>query len=135
MKTYTSSDKTIMKVMGHTQLSTDLHYQHAIDSENAKILEGMEHDIRDLHRSPNSEKVVYEDVPRQQPGTTSQSSAMPTDDAESTPELMSEYVKSMPLNTQVAFLEAMTDDARTAILDVLPFGVAKKILAHMSEKA
>ena len=41
----------------------------------------------------------------------------------------------MPLNTQVAFLEAMTDDVRTAILDVLPFGVAKKILAHMSEKA
>ena len=50
-------------------------------------------------------------------------------------EPMSEYVKSMPLNTQVAFLEAMTDDVRTAILNVLPFGVAKKILAHISEKA
>lgn len=135
MKTYTNSDKTIMKVMGHTQLSTDLHYQHAIDSENAKILEGMEHDIRGLHRSPNSEKVVYEDAPRQQLGMTSQLPATPIDDAESTPELMSEYVKSMPLNTQVAFLEAMTDDVRTAILNVLPFGVAKKILAHISEKA
>ena len=66
---------------------------------------------------------------------TSQLPATPIDDAESTPELMSEYVKSMPLNTQVAFLEAMTDDVRTAILNVLPFGVAKKILAHTSEKA
>ena len=70
----------------------------------------MEHDIRGLHRSPNSEKVVYEDAPRQQLGMTSQLPATPIDDAESTPELMSEYVKSMPLNTQVAFLEAMTDD-------------------------
>lgn len=46
MKAYSSSDATVMSMMGHSQLSTDMHYQHELDSEAEKIISGMEQDYQ-----------------------------------------------------------------------------------------
>ena len=47
MKTYTHSDKTVMEFAGHERLDTDRHYQHALEPERRKIIEGMEAEARE----------------------------------------------------------------------------------------
>lgn len=46
MKSYTYSDKTVMEFAGHERLDTDRHYQHALEPERRKILDGMESEAR-----------------------------------------------------------------------------------------
>ena len=46
MKSYTYSDKTIMEFAGHERLDMDRLYQHAVETERRRIIEGMEADAR-----------------------------------------------------------------------------------------
>lgn len=106
MKAYTNSDKTVMRIMGHTQLSTDLHYQHALDSENQKILQGMEADFQ----AAQQKSARTDQDPSTQSLTGPQSSAELQD--------LAKDLENMPLNVRVNVLTALDADRRSTVLSL-----------------
>lgn len=62
MKKYTSSDKTVMGVAGHIRLDTDRHYQHQLESERRKIIDGIEREAEESGISTPAEAAPDADV-------------------------------------------------------------------------
>ena len=55
MAAYTKSDKTVMDMAGHSRSDTDLYYQHAINSEKEKVVDGIEDEVRDYEAGQSFE--------------------------------------------------------------------------------
>lgn len=116
MKTFTSSDKTVMSIMGHSQLATDLHYQHALSSEREKIVDGMERDfISAQQHSATIEKSTTD--------STAGPSALPAQQASDS---------SDELHTLAKTLESMAPNVRLTVLKNLDTGKRTRVLALFS---
>lgn len=123
MKSYTNSDKTVMRIMGHTQLSTDLHYQHALDSENQKILQGMEADFQ----AAQQKSARTDQDPSTQSLTGPQSSAELQD--------LAKDLENMPLNVRVNVLTALDADRRSTVLSLFSQDTQVETMRELFSKA
>lgn len=123
MATYTNSDKTVMRIMGHTQLNTDLHYQHALEGESQKILQGMEADFHAARQQEIESK--------QNPSAQSPTDQQSPDELRN----LAKDLEGMSLSVRVNVLTALDADKRSAVLSLFSPDAQVETMRELFRKA
>ena len=120
MKKYTNSDKTVGGIAGHDLDSTDRHYQHPLDSEQRKVIEGMEADFR------KTDSRLPENAPENAPEASrnvGDSSAR-----------IAQLLEKTDVKARIAFLKAMDASERGEVMRRLPPKTQEETLSRMLEE-
>lgn len=99
---HTNSIKAVMAQGGHTQVSTAMHYQHVTESEQEKILAGIE---ADAEAAENGSGVAH-----------GAEAGPPSQDVKEGLAVLASALEGMDLDVRVQVLQSLPDGRRTSVL-------------------